>query len=275
MCRRLPCWSIIRRIGFIMKIKFTLIDYIIIILVICAVIFAFIHITTDDSSDLQKTAFDESTINKIPDTYLKYYKDGFIVKATVDGFNSTNGDRTTLNGTVIWEEDNSGNNIRLLIDSNNETYLAGLYRTAPNADIYIDHVSLESNGEKYKNLCEIKVKPIEISSLKDITDKIPNDATYEVSTDVALDSLSSKDVQKISNKLSSNGKRESIKSLNTDKNNYLFLKKATKENINDADSVLGNVNGLTDEITIRIYDCQDSQIKEISKNFDVINIRNF
>ena len=70
-----------------MKLKFTIIDYIIIILVICAIVFAFIHITTDDSSDLQKTAFDESTISKIPDTYLKYYKDGLIVNATLEGYN--------------------------------------------------------------------------------------------------------------------------------------------------------------------------------------------
>ena len=60
-----------------MKIKFTLIDYLIIILVICAVIFAFIHITTDDSSDIKKTAFDASTMNKLPETYLNYYKDGY------------------------------------------------------------------------------------------------------------------------------------------------------------------------------------------------------
>lgn len=258
-----------------MKIKFTLIDYIIIILVICAIAFAFIHITTDDSSDLQKTAFDESTVNKIPDTYLKYYKDGFIVKATVEGFNSTNGERTTLNGTVIWEDDNGGNGVGLLIDSDNHTYLAGLYRTVPNADIYIDHITLESNGEKYKNLCEIKASPTEISSLKDLTSKIPNGTDYEISTNMALDSLSAKDMQKISNQLSKNGKRDSIKSTNGDNNNYLFLKKSTKENINDADSILGNINGLTEDITIRIYDAQDSQIKEVSKNFDVTNIRKF
>ena len=258
-----------------MKIKFTLIDYIIIILVICAVAFAFIHITTDDSSDLQKTAFDESTINKLPDTYLKYYKDGFIVKATVDGFNSTDGKRTTLNGTVIWEDDNGGNAVKLLIDSNNQTYLAGLYRTVPDADIYIDHISLESNGEKYKNLCEIKVDPIEISSLKDLTSRIPNDADYEITSTIALDSLSAKDAQKITNLLMKTGNRDSIKSSNTYKNDHIFLKKATKENINDADSILGNINGVTDDITIRIYDCQDSQIKEIGKNFNVTNIRKF
>ncbi len=258
-----------------MKIKFTLIDYIIIILVICAIAFAFIHITTDDSSDLQKTAFDESTVNKIPDTYLKYYKDGYIIKATVEGYNSTNGKQTTLNGTVIWEEDNGGNGVKLLIDSDNKPYLVGLYRTVPNADIYIDHISLECNGEKYKNLCEIKTKPIEISSLKELTNKIPNGTDYEMTTDISLDSLSANDAQKISNMLSANGKRESIKTSNGDKTNYLFLKKATKENINDADSILGSFNGLSDEITIRIYNSSDSQINEINKNFDVINIRNF
>ena len=256
-----------------MKIKFTLIDYIIIILVICAIAFAFIHITTDNSSDLQKTAFDESTINKLPDTYLKYYKDGFIVKANIEGFNSTTGEKTTLNGTVIWEDDNGGNGVKLLIDSNNKTYLAGLYRTVPDADIYIDHISLESNGEKYKNLCEIKVKPIQISSLNDLANKIPANADYEITTSIALDSLSAHDEQNITNNLLNNGKRESIKGIISD--DSLNIKKATKENINDADSVLGNLNGTSEDITIRIYDCQDSQIKEISKNFDVINIRKF
>ena len=256
-----------------MKIKFTWIDYIIIILVVCAIAFAFIHITTDDSSDLKKTAFDESTVNKIPDTYLKYYKDGFIVNATVEGFNSTNGNRTTLNGTVIWEDDNGGNGVKLLIDSNNQTYLVGLYRTVPNADIYIDHISLQSNGEKYKNLCEIKVKPVEINSLKDLTSKLPDDAKYEISTEIGVNSLNAKDSQKLANQLLSNGKRESIRAVHADNN--LLIKKATKENLNDVSSILGSINGVTEDITIRIYDCQDSQIKEISKNFNVTNIRNF
>ena len=258
-----------------MKLKLTLIDYIIIILVICAIAFAFIHITTDDSSDLQETAFDESTINKLPDTYLKYYKDGFIVKATVEGFNSTDGNRTTLNGTVIWEDDNGGNGVKLLIESNGKTYLAGLYRTVPNADIYIDHISLESNGEKYKNLCEIKVKPEEITSLKDLTDKIPKNSNIELSTELSLDDISAKDMQGIANKLKSKDKRTSLKTETTDMNNQIIINRATRQNLDDADSVLGTIDGMTDEITVRIYDCDDKQINEIAKNFDVINIRKF
>ncbi|MBQ8016710.1 MAG: adhesin [Methanobrevibacter sp.] len=257
-----------------MKLKFTIIDYIIIILVIGAIIFAFVHITTDDSSDLQKTAFDESTVNKIPDTYLKYYKDGFITKATVEGFNSTNGERITLNGTVVWQDDNGGNDVRLLIESNNKTYLAGLYRNIPNADIYIDHISLESNGEKYKNLCEIKVKPEEIKSLNDLTDNLPDNANYELTTVISLDSLNSKVIQNITNTLSKD-KRLSIKAATSDHDNQLLINKATKENLKDANAILGKIDALTDEVTIRIYDCNDSQIDEISKNFDVINIRKF
>ena len=140
-----------------MKIKFTLIDYLIIVLVICAVIFAFIHITSDNSSDIQKTAFDESTVNKIPDTYSKYYRDGFIVKSTVEGINSTNGEKVTLNGTVIWQNNNGGGDVKLLIKTDNGTYSTGLYRYNPNSDIYIDHISLESNGEKYNNLTEVNI----------------------------------------------------------------------------------------------------------------------
>ena len=148
-----------------------------------------------------------------------------------------------------------------------------MYRTVPNADIYIDHISLQINGEKYKNLCEIKVKPVEITSLKDLTNKLPDDAKYEISTEIGVDSLNSKDGQKLANQLLNNGKRESIRAVHADNN--LLIKKATKENLNDVNSILGNINGVTEDITIRIYDCQDSQIKEISKNFNVTNIRNF
>lgn len=258
-----------------MKSKFTIIDYIIIILVICAVAFAFIHITTDDSSDLQKTAFDESTVNKIPDTYLKYYKDGFIVKSTVEGFNATDGERVTINGTVVWEDNNGGNDVKLLVDTGAETYLVGLYRTVPDADIYIDHISLESNGEKYKNLCEVKVKPEKITTFKDLTGKLPDDADYEITTTISSDTISEKEVQEAINKLFSTSKRESVKTSNTDMGNQLILNKATRENLKDADSVFSSVDGVSDEITIRIYDFKDSQIDEISKNFDVINIRKF
>ena len=255
--------------------KFTIIDYIIIILVICAIIFAFIHISSDDSSNIQKTAFDESTINKIPDTYLKYYKDGFIVNATVEGFNSTNGNRTTVTGNVIWQDDNGGSDVKLLIQSENETYLTGLYHYNPYADIYIDHISLESNGEKYNNLYEITVKPKEITSINDLISGLNKTNNYEITTKISVDSVNAVKIQKITNKLLENGKRNSIKTATNDMDNEIIINKATEQNINDANSILGNINGVSDQITIRIFDCDEKQLDTIKNNYDIINIRKF
>ena len=235
-----------------MKLKFTIIDYIIIILVICAVIFAFIHITSDDTSTIQKTAFDSSTANKIIDTYSNYYKDGYIVKATLNGFNSTNGEEVTINGTVKWVDD--GNIAKILVQSENGTYLTGLYKNVKNADIYMDKISHES------------------TSLNDLVKDL-NGSDYEISTTISLDSVDSTKIQEIENKIESHNKRLSIKS--NDNNNQLILTQSDKQNIEDGNSVLGSFNGITDEITIRIYNCSDNQANSIKENYDVVNIRNF
>lgn len=255
-----------------MKIKFTIIDYLIIILVICAIAFAFIHITTDDSSNIQKTAFDSSTINKIPDTYLNYYKDGYIVKATVEGYNATNGEEVALNGTVKWIDET--NNVKVLIESNGKTYLAGLYKNVPNADIYIDTISLETDGNIYDNLTEVTLKPMKISSVNDLRKNLTND-NYEISTTITIDSIDSEKIQEMKNLISSHDKRSSIKTSNDEINNLIIFSKSDKQNLDDANSVLGNINGLTNEITIRIYNCSDSDLDNIKNNYDIINIRNF
>ena len=254
-----------------MKKKFTIIDYIIIILVICAVVFAFIHITSDDSSKIQKTAFDASTINKIVDTYSNYYKEGNIVKTTVEGFNASTGEKVSVNGTVKWVSTNGGNDVRILIDSNNKTYLTGLYQTVPNADIYIDKISLESDGSKYNNLVEVNAKPKEITSVTDLINNLSGD--YELSTTISVDSIDAMKIQKLYNKISENGKRFSIKV--PDPYNQIILEKSDANNLKDANSILGNINGITNEITIRIYNCSDSQLNQIKDNFEVTNIRNF
>ena len=234
-----------------MKIKFTLVDYIIIILVICAVIFAFIHITTDDSSNIQKTAFDSSTINKLPETYLNYYKDGHIVKATIEGFNST-----------------------VLIESNNNTYLAGLYKNVPNADIYIDKISIETDGSVYDNLTEFSVNAKNITSLNDLRKNITN-ANYDISTTIATNPINNGKMQELENVISMHSKRLAIKTTNTEFENQLIITKADKQTLDDGNSVLGNVSGVTEKITIRIYNCSDSDMQNIKNNYDVTNIRNF
>lgn len=255
-----------------MKIKFTLIDYLIIILVICAVIFAFIHITTDDSSDIKKTAFDASTMNKLPETYLNYYKDGYIVKSNVKGSNSTNGEAVSLNGTVKWVDE--GSSVKVLIESDNGTYLAGLYKNVPEADIYVDSISLETDGSVYDNLTEVKVKSQNITSLNDLRKNLTNDH-YDISTTVALDSLDSEKIQELENALAEHSKRFAIKTTTSEYDNQLIITKADKQTLDDGNSILGNVNGMTSEIFIRIYNCSDKDIENIKNNYDVINIRNF
>ena len=213
-------------------------------------------------------------MNKIPDTYSKYYKDGFIVNSTVEGFNSSTGNRTTISGNVIWVDNDGGSDVKIIIENENGTFLTGLYRYNPDADIYIDHISLESNGEKYKNLTEITVKPKKITSLKDLTSGIEKDTDYEISTKISLDSLNSNQIQEIFNILKEHGKRVSIKK-GGEMEYQLVIAKATEDNINDADSVLGNINGVSDDITFRIFNSTDSQVNSIKNHFDVVKTRNF
>lgn len=255
-----------------MKIKFTLIDYIIIILVICAVAFAFIHITSDDSSSIQKTAFDSTTINKLPETYLNYYKDGKIVKATVKGSNSTNGEKVTLNGTVKWVDEGSA--VKVLIESNNETYLAGLYKNVKNADIYIDTISIETDGSTYDNLKEFSVKPFNITTLADLNKNLTG-CDYEISTSISVDSVDSLKMQELENKIDSESKRFAIKTTNAEFIRQITVSKANDQCLNDGNSILGNINGLTDDITIRVYNCSDSDMNKIKNNYEVTNIRTF
>ncbi len=255
-----------------MKLKFTIIDYIIIILVICAVAFAFIHITSDNSSNIEKTAFDASTLSKLPETYLNYYKDGKVVKTTVNGINSSNGEEISLNGTVKWVDE--GPSTKVLIESDNETYIAGLYRNVNNADIYIDTISLESDGSVYKDLKEFKVKPQKVTSLSDLNKNL-TDCDYEISTSISVDSVDSIKIRELENKINSNNKRQAIKTTNNELINELILSKATNQNLEDGNSILGNINGITDEITIRVYDCNDSTLNNIKNNYEVTNIRTF
>lgn len=252
--------------------KFTIIDYIIIILVICAVAFAFIHITSDDSSNIQKTAFDASTMNKLPETYLNYYKDGYIVKSTVTGLNSTNGEEVTLNGTVKWVEEDSS--VKVLIESGNHTYLAGLYKNVPNADIYIDKISLETDGSIYENLTEFTINPQNITSLSNLNKNLTND-NWEITTTVTLDSIDSIKITEIENKINAHNGRLAIKTASNELINKIVISKADKQNIEDGNSILGSINGLTEEITIRVYNCSDSDLNNIKNNYEVANIRTF
>ena len=258
-----------------MKKRFTLVDYAIIILVICAIVFVFIHVTSNDDTVNEKTSYDSSTLNKIAEKYLTYYRQGYIVNTTVHGYNSTDGKPVTLSGNIKWLDDDRGSNVKALVNSNGSDFIVGLYNHVPNADVYINSMTLEINGEKYKNLTEIKVNPKNITSIKDLISGISNDTDYEITTIVTTDSVESMKIQEISNILFQKDGRISIKGSNSGLTNQIFLVRATGSELSEVNNILSNFNGISNEITIRIYNCSDNDIDHIKNNYNVTNIQKF
>ena len=258
-----------------MKKRFTIVDYIIIILVICAIVFAFVHISSKDETINEKTSYDSSTLNKIAEKYLAYYRQGYIVNTTVHGYNSTDGKDVTLSGNIKWLDDDKGSNVKALVNSNGKDYIVGLYNQVPNADIYIKSMTLEINGDKYSNLTEIKVAPKNLTSINDLVSGISNNTTYEITTTISMQSLESNKLQEITNILFQNDGRISFKGSNAILNNQLYIVRATNDEITQANHTLGNFNGITNEITIRIYNCSDYDIDNIKNNYNVTNIQKF
>ena len=258
-----------------MKKRFTLVDYAIIILVICAIAFAFIHISNDDKNVNEVTSYDSSTLNKIAEKYSGYYRQGYIVNTTVHGYNSTNGEPVTLYGTIKWLDDERGSNVKVLVNCNGTDYLVGLYNQVPNADVYINTITLEINGAKYPNLVEIRTNPKNITSLNDLISGIPNNTEYELSTTITMNSLESNKIQEITNTLYQGNGRISVKCSNSGTMNQIIIVKGTDNEITQINQILGNFSGITNEITIRIYNCSDNDINTIRNNFDVTNIQKY
>ena len=258
-----------------MKIKFTLVDYAIIILVICAVIFAFIHITSDNQSTSESTSYDSSTMNKIVEKYLTYYRQGYIVNTTIHGYNATDGKPVTLKGTIKWMDDDKGSNVKALVCANGTDYIVGLYNHVPNANVYVDSMTLEINGEKYSNLTEIKINPKNITSINELISGISNDTDYEITVTISFDSMNTENIQKITNILFQNRERVSIKVSNNGLINQIIITRATAPELNELNNILGNFNGITSTITIRIYNCSDGDINTIKNNYEVTNIQKF
>lgn len=248
--------------------KITIIDILIIICVIGAIGFAIYHMADDSSSDASATSFDISTDNKILETYLNYYKSGNKVTSTLVGTDSKTGEKVNLNGDVIWLGETDKEKPNILLDNEGKKLLAGFYKDVPNADVYIDQVSLETNGDKYTNITDFTVAPKNISNMKGIVSGIPNGTEYEISTTLAMNDLDNLKNQKLVNALYNN-KRPSI-ILN--EKNLFEINRANDEDIAIANSVFGEFDGQTGEIQIRIYNCTSDDNMEIQSNYNVLKI---
>ena len=231
--------------------KLTIIDLLIIVCVIAAAGFAIYHMADDGSSSASATSFDYSTNPKILETYLDYYKNGNVVTSTIVGSDANTGEKLELSGNVLWLGESEKEKVNVLIDSNGKEMLAGFYKDVPNADIFIDSISLESNGDTYANITDFTVAPKEISNLNELISEIPNGTQYEISTNIAIDNLDSIKYQKLLNALYNNKKPCIV--LKDGQNNVLEINRANKTDLEIASKILGDFNGQTNKIQIRTY----------------------
>ena len=255
--------------GFLKKL--TIIDWIIILCIILAVCFAFIYIATDDNGT-ESTSIDSTTMSKVGQKYSEYYLEGDIITTTIEGYNASNGKNININGTVLWEDDDSGANTKLLIDSGGHKYLAAVYNDVKNADIYIDELTLEKNGSKYNNTVECTISPMNINTLNELITGIPNGTNYEISTTVASSTKDTQTYQEITNQLYENHCRICIKPENAALQDQIEIIRATGKEINIASNILNQLDGKTDSIKLRIYNCNNTTLENIESNYNVTNV---
>ncbi|BBL61831.1 hypothetical protein MARBORIA2_00330 [Methanobrevibacter arboriphilus] len=256
--------------------KITIIDALIIICIIGAVVFAFMY-TGGNEDKTESISFDSSSMNKFAEKYLSFYQDGQIVKTHIGGYNATSGEYQELYGTVVWVDDDYGANVQILIDvdgdQSGKPILARLYKDEKPADIYTEHITLETSGAKYKNVTEIEVAPKNISTLSELAREIGNETNYTVTTKIATDEKDSKTYQDLYNKMFLNGRKESVTSVSENIYDQIKIIMASPNEINMASNIFGTINGETGLITIRIYNSTPEDIKTIENNFNVLNIR--
>ncbi|MBQ2961540.1 adhesin [Methanobrevibacter sp.] len=231
--------------------KITIIDLLIIICIIGAAGFAIYHMADDDSSNASATSFDYSTNAKILETYLNYYQNGNKVTSTIAGRDSSTGEKIELSGDVLWLGESEKEKVNVLIDNDGRELLAGFYKDVPNADIFIDSISLESNGDTYNNIKDIEFAPKEITNINDLASEIPNGTQYEISTSIAIDNLDSVKYQKLLNALYNNKKPCIV--LKDGQTDALEINRANETDLKTASKILGDFNGQTGPIKIRTY----------------------
>lgn len=254
--------------GFLNKI--TIIDVLIIICIIGAAGFAIYHMTDDDATTASATSFDYSTNNKILENYLNYYKNGNMVSSTIVGTKSNTGEEVKLKGPVLWLGESDNDKINILIDDNGKPTLAGFYKDVPNADVFIDQLSLESNGNSYANITDFIVSPKEVSNINELISEIPNETNFEISTKLAIDELDSVKAQKLLNGLYKNKKPCII--YKKDGANVLEINRANKTDLEIANNILKEFDGQTSEIQIRIYNSTYDDSIAIQSKYNVLSI---
>ena len=249
--------------------KLTIIDILIIIFIIGAVGFAIYHMADDNSSNASAISYDISTENKIIEGYTTYYQKGNKITANLVGTKSNTGEKVKLSGPVLWAGEIEKESPNILMENDGKRILAGFYKDSPNVDVYIDQLSLETDGDKYGNITDFSASPKKIKRFNDLVSKIPNGTEYEISTSLAIDNLDSIKYQQLINALNKNKKPCMVLE---GKNNVIKINRANKEDLEIADNVIEEFDGQTSEIQIRIYNCSNDDSIDIQSAYNVLSI---
>jgi hypothetical protein len=250
--------------------KITWIDIIIIVVIILVACVAVLHITPGVNEE-DSSSFDSSTLDKVYQKYIDFYNSGEIVTTEIIGTNSSTGEDVDITGEVLWCYDDNTKNLLVLVNDSGNLLLAGTYKDNPNAEIYIDQMTLKVNGEKHKNITEVSISPMSINSFAELYKGLEKFNNYEISTTIALNDSDSVSYQNIDNDLFNITKRPSIQMVS----NYHELKisRAKYEDLKIANDDYKSLNGQTEPITIRIYNCSNEELNIIKNNFNVTNIK--
>ncbi|MFB2622286.1 MULTISPECIES: hypothetical protein [Methanothermobacter] len=245
--------------------KLTVIDIAIILFLASLVLYGFLK-TSDIDSNIQTFTFDSSEMTKVQIKYNDLYSKGKIIKSKINGYNSLTQKRESIYGEVLWIGTVNGR-VEVLMNVNGEKVLAGEYQDKF-ADYYIDSITLEATGSQ--NATDIILEPIKISRMSDLLLDIPS--RYEMTTNIPIRNMDVSRFQELSRELYSREKHVPI-TLNIP-NGRIEILQATPEAIKIANELLGDVNGQTDFITVRVYNADGNVIEKIKRRYRVIKVIN-
>ena len=109
--------------------------------------------------------------------------------------------------------------------------------------------------------------PHNITNLNDL--KLNTTSDYEISTKITTNkSINSINYEELLNNLIKIKKLSIIKS----SGNEITLNRASSEELTMGSQIMGNMNGTTNQLHIKIYDCTENDKQLIKSKFNVINI---
>jgi len=240
--------------------KFTYLDLVIILIVISAVVLAF-YKTYDDDSNVQKFTFDSLEMEKANNKFQDLNGAGKIVYSRLRGYNSINGEKQTIYGRVLWSDDSE-----MLLDVNGKKILASNYQNRY-ADFYFESITLEVVGVE-KNSVDIVLKPINVTSIDNLIIDIPEE--YKIYASVSMSPREETMIQNVTNELY---EKENYAPISTSENNdMLNITWANDSDLRIIDQALGEVNGVSGFITIRIFNVSNATIENLKNQYVIYKI---